>query len=62
MVLSLVWMHGRAKLRIQEEPRGPTPPDREFRTFHVNARSLPRLIRKLQEAEEAAQLTGKGRR
>ena len=54
MALSLVWLRGRLHLRIQEEPRGPTPPKRPFRSFHVRAERLPQLIARLQEAEEAA--------
>jgi len=53
MVLSLVWLRNQVKLRVQEEPRGPTPPDRQFRRFHINAERLPRLIRKLQAASDA---------
>ena len=54
MALSLVWLRGRLHLRIQEEPRGPTPPKRPFRRFHVSSERLPQLIARLQEADEAA--------
>lgn len=54
MALSLVWLRGRLHLRIQEEPRGPTPPKRPFRCFHVRSERLPDLIARLQEADEAA--------
>lgn len=54
MALSLVWLRGRLHLRIQEEPRGPTPPKRPFRSFHVRCERLPQLIARLQEADEAA--------
>lgn len=54
MVLSVVWSRGRTHLRFREEPRGPTPPVRQFRTFHVRANSLPSLIAKLQAAEIAS--------
>jgi hypothetical protein len=54
MVLSLVWQRGRPQLRFKEEPRGRTPPVRQFRTFHVRTDNLPALIAKLQAAEIAS--------
>lgn len=54
MALSLVWLRGRLHLRIQEEPRGPTPPKRPFRCFHVRSERLPQVIARLQEAHYTA--------